>query len=69
MSHQIKKNLGAIVRHNGVEFRVWAPFAKNVKLLTPYLGVFDGSNTYDMLSENDGDPVGICQRRRNRPKL
>ncbi|MFZ1801594.1 MAG: alpha-amylase family glycosyl hydrolase [Candidatus Saccharimonas aalborgensis] len=54
MSHQIKKHLGAIVRHNGVEFRVWAPFAKNVKLLTPYLGVFDGSNTYDMLSENDG---------------
>ena len=46
--------MGAIIRHGGAEFRVWAPFAKNVKLLTPFLGVFDGSNIFDMTQEDGG---------------
>lgn len=54
MSHQVKKNVGVTLHSNGVEFRVWAPFAKNVKLILPYLDVFDGSNVHDMLNENDG---------------
>ena len=54
MSHQVKKNVGVTLHSNGVEFRVWAPFAKNVKLILPYLDVFDGSNIHDMLNENDG---------------
>lgn len=54
MSHQVKKNLGVTLHKDGVEFRVWAPFARNVKLLCPYLGVFDGSNIHDMLNEQDG---------------
>ena len=50
MKYQVKKNLGAIVRHDGVEFRVWAPFAKNVMVV---------ENFYDetgpsLVSENDG---------------
>ena len=32
MAHQVKKNLGAIIRRGGVEFRVWAPFAKQVSV-------------------------------------
>lgn len=54
MTHQVKKNVGVTLHSNGVEFRVWAPFAKNVKLILPYLDVFDGSNMHDMLNENDG---------------
>lgn len=54
MSHQVKKNVGVTLHSSGVEFRVWAPFAKNVKLILPYLDVFDGSNMHDMLNENDG---------------
>lgn len=54
MGHQAKKNVGATRHANGVEFRVWAPFAKNVKLMLPYLDVFDGSNLHDMSSEQDG---------------
>ena len=49
-----KKNVGVTVRSSGVEFRVWAPFAKHVKLFVPFLGVFDGSNIHDMVSEEDG---------------
>lgn len=54
MSHQVKKNVGVTLHAKGAEFRVWAPFAKNVKLIFPYLGVFDGSNRHDMLNEKDG---------------
>lgn len=33
----MKKDLGAILRHDGVFFRLWAPFAKSVHLVTaPY---------------------------------
>lgn len=46
----MKKDLGATLRHDGVLFRVWAPFAKSVMLVT---------NTYDetgtpLESEQDG---------------
>lgn len=33
MGHHTNKHLGAIVHDNGVDFAVWAPFAKNVSLL------------------------------------
>ncbi len=54
MGLQVKKNVGVTVHGNSVEFRVWAPFAKNVRLILPYLGVFDGSNIHEMLNEQDG---------------
>lgn len=53
MGLQVKKNVGITVHASSVEFRVWAPFAKNVRLILPYLGVFDGSNIHDMLNEQD----------------
>jgi len=50
VKYQVKKDLGATLRHDGVMFRVWAPFAKNVQLVT---------NTYEtsgiqLENENDG---------------
>lgn len=33
MGHHLHKHLGATVRDNGVDFAVWAPFAKTVKLI------------------------------------
>jgi 1,4-alpha-glucan branching enzyme len=33
MGHHSNKHLGALVHDNGVDFRVWAPFAKQVSLL------------------------------------
>lgn len=54
MSHQVKKKLGVTLHSGGAEFRVWAPFATNVRLLAPFLGVYDGSNMHDMLNEQDG---------------
>ena len=33
MAHQVKKQLGAIVRRGGVSFRVWAPFASRVDIV------------------------------------
>jgi len=33
MGHQTNKHLGAIAHDNGVDFAVWAPFAKSVSLL------------------------------------
>lgn len=56
MSHQYKKDLGAILHRTGVEFRVWAPFAKNVQLIWPYLpyDLPDKSNVHDMQNEQDG---------------
>lgn len=51
MGHQVKKNLGAILTGSGVEFRVWAPFAKNVSVV-----VNDSFNSTEtpLVSENDG---------------
>ncbi len=50
MKYQVKKGLGSAVTHKGVEFRVWAPFARRVQLV---------ENNYDttgreMENENDG---------------
>lgn len=33
MGHHVHKNLGSIVHDDGVDFKVWAPFAKKVALL------------------------------------
>ncbi|MFZ1249129.1 MAG: alpha-amylase family glycosyl hydrolase, partial [Candidatus Saccharimonadales bacterium] len=54
MAHQLKKNLGVIRHRDSTEFRVWAPFAKNVSLLVPYLDVYDGSNHHEMAAEPGG---------------
>ena len=54
MSHQLKKKLGVTLHADGAEFRVWAPFAKGVTLVVPYLGVDDDSNKHEMTSEGDG---------------
>lgn len=53
MAKQIKKNLGVIKRRRGMEFRVWAPFAKQVSLALPYVS-YDTSNARPMNSEGDG---------------
>lgn len=50
MKYQVKKNLGAIVSHDGVTFRVWAPFAKNVQLAEHF---YDETG-HQMESEGDG---------------
>lgn len=52
MAHQLKKKLGAILHHDGVEFRVWAPFAKGVTVASPYT-YYDQGNKVNM--DNDGD--------------
>ncbi len=50
MSHQVKKNLGVTLHHDGAEFRVWAPFAKSVAIT----GTFTPDEPLQMNSENDG---------------
>lgn len=50
MAHQIKKNLGVTLRSDGVEFRVWAPFAQSVELT----GTFSEESPITMNSEQDG---------------
>lgn len=50
MGYQVKKNLGAILRSKGVEFRVWAPFAKSVGIS----GTFNEGEITPMKSEDDG---------------
>lgn len=50
MKYQVKKDLGATLRHDGVQFRVWAPFAKSVRLVTE---TYDNQGT-PLESENDG---------------
>ena len=49
MSHQVKKNLGAVLRRGGVEFRVWAPFAKHVAVVGNF-----ADHAIDMTAEGDG---------------
>ncbi len=34
MKYQVKKDLGVTLRHDGAMFRVWAPFAKSIRLVT-----------------------------------
>ena len=50
MSGQHKKDVGAVVRKDGVSFRVWAPFASGVGVS----GVFNGWQQQPMESEGDG---------------
>ncbi|HSX36581.1 MAG TPA: alpha-amylase family glycosyl hydrolase [Patescibacteria group bacterium] len=45
-----KKQLGAITHHNGVSFRVWAPFASSVELI----GSFNDWARLPMEDEGDG---------------
>ena len=49
MAHQVKKNLGAVLRRGGVEFRVWAPFAKHVAVVGNF-----ADYAIDMTAEGDG---------------
>lgn len=49
MAHQVKKNLGAVLRRGGVEFRVWAPFAKHVAVVGNF-----ADHAIDMTAEGDG---------------
>lgn len=51
MGHQVKRSLGATLSKEGVEFRVWAPFAASVSVI---IGEpFDWHET-PLVSENDG---------------
>lgn len=50
MGHQVKKNLGATLTKTGVEFRVWAPFAKFVSVF-----VSDGVTVKETHMANEGD--------------
>lgn len=50
MGHQVK-NLGAVLSEDGVEFRVWAPFAKSVSVL---IGEPYAWNESPLNNENDG---------------
>lgn len=50
MGHQAKKALGAILTKDGAEFRVWAPFAKTVKVL-----VGEASSYTETIMANEGD--------------
>lgn len=50
MAKQVKKNLGVTHRKSGMEFRVWAPFAKNIQIS----GTFTPEKPLDMASEGDG---------------
>jgi 1,4-alpha-glucan branching enzyme len=47
---ETKKNVGAVVTKNGVEFRVWAPFAETVAVC----GSFDDWAEHELTNEKDG---------------
>ncbi len=49
MAQQIKKKLGATLRHDGVEFCVWAPFAAAVSVL-----INESFTSYETPLENHG---------------
>lgn len=53
MSHAGKKGLGATLQNGGVQFRVWAPFAKKVSVATPYV-FYDLRNQVEMSKDEDG---------------
>ena len=50
MPHQIKKKLGVTLYRGGAEFRVWAPFAKQVFIS----GTFTAGEKQPLTSEGDG---------------
>ena len=51
MGYQVRKNLGSILHDNGVDFCVWAPFAKKVALL---LSVEFDFEEHEMTSDGAG---------------
>lgn len=53
MKYQVKKGLGVVLRRGGAEFRVWAPFAKSVHLVTPYIP-YHTDNKIAMTPEKGG---------------
>ena len=53
MSGGTRRKLGASVTPKGVTFRVWAPNAKAVSVLVPYVN-YDTSNRREMLAEKGG---------------
>lgn len=53
MAHQVKKGLGVTLHRDGVEFRVWAPFAAEVAVAVPYVS-YDISNAIPMSREEGG---------------
>ena len=53
MKYQVKKGLGATLKRGGVEFRVWAPFARSVHVATPYVP-FHTENKQQMNPEKNG---------------
>jgi 1,4-alpha-glucan branching enzyme len=60
MSGQHKKDVGAIVRRDGVSFRVWAPFATSVAVT----GSFNDWQQQSMGSEGDGYWTTVVQGAR-----
>ncbi len=56
MSHS-KKDVGAIVLHSGVSFRVWAPFAQSVAVS----GSFNDWGEFALESEEDGYWAGTVE--------
>ena len=50
MAHQIKKKLGVTLYRGGAEFRVWAPFARQVYIS----GTFKQDSKQPLVSEGDG---------------
>jgi 1,4-alpha-glucan branching enzyme len=50
MGHQGKKNLGATLTKSGVDFRVWAPFAKFVSVF-----INDAFQQHETVLTNEGD--------------
>ncbi|MFZ3010113.1 MAG: alpha-amylase family glycosyl hydrolase [Candidatus Microsaccharimonas sp.] len=59
MGHQVKKNLGTILTNAGVEFRVWAPFAKSIAVV---LDIEFQHIEYPLISENDGYWSGVVKQ-------
>lgn len=57
MSGQHKKDVGAVVRKDGVSFRVWAPFADSVAVT----GAFNNWGETPLSSEQDGYWQGTVQ--------
>ena len=53
MSSGTRKKLGSIVHHTGVTFRVWAPNAKSVGVLVPFVS-YDTEHAIEMTSEKGG---------------
>ncbi len=54
MTGKRTQHLGVTLHHGYATFRVWAPFAEHVSVLTPFLDVYNGSNKYEMTKEAGG---------------